>query len=107
MQTAIGVAKAVVDTRLEGMNLLREQINQERGRYVEREMYDQRHEELRQLLESRSREFGIRLDASENRQTAAQAEALGIDKLKSRLYVSSGIVISAVLGIAALIIGTR
>jgi len=40
------IAKAEVDRRLDAMNELRDQIDSERGRYVEREMYDQRHQDL-------------------------------------------------------------
>lgn len=40
------LARREVDRRMEGMNELRAQIEQERGQYMTRELYDQRHEAL-------------------------------------------------------------
>jgi hypothetical protein len=50
---ALALAKAEIDRRLEGMNELRAQITDERGRYVLRDMYDEQHAQLRDNVDAR------------------------------------------------------
>ena len=49
---AIEIAREDVERRLDGMNEVREQISSERGRYLTREMYDERHQVLTDLVGS-------------------------------------------------------
>ena len=46
LDEAISVARERVDDRLEGMNELREQIQNERGQYLTRDSYDREHKAL-------------------------------------------------------------
>jgi hypothetical protein len=39
-QLALGEARTNIDQRLRGMNEIREQINKERGQYVDRDVFD-------------------------------------------------------------------
>ncbi len=48
---ATRIAKTEVDRRLGDMNQLREQINRERGTYVDKDSYEKRHEEIRERLD--------------------------------------------------------
>lgn len=50
---ATEIAKKEVDRRLEEMNQIREQINKERGIYVLRQVYDEQHNTLRDLIDAR------------------------------------------------------
>lgn len=47
---ALAIAAQNVDKRLDGMNELRRQIEVERGDYVTRVLYDERHESLEQRI---------------------------------------------------------
>jgi hypothetical protein len=55
MRNATNVAKREVDRRLNEMNQLRKQIESERGRFVEREYYDQAHKNLETQVNSLDR----------------------------------------------------
>ena len=46
IREALAVAQKDVDRRLEAMNHMREQINEERSHYLSREMYDREHKSL-------------------------------------------------------------
>ena len=64
LSEAIRVAQSNVDKRLEAMNQLREQINQERTRYMARDYYEREHKTLSDrvtLLEQVSANFQGRL----------------------------------------------
>lgn len=50
---ALDIASKEIDRRLEGMNQIREQINNERGMYVTREVYDEQHNALRDMMDTR------------------------------------------------------
>jgi predicted RNase H-like nuclease (RuvC/YqgF family) len=50
MRTSTDVAKDEIDRRLDDMNELRRQIEAERGRYIDVDRYDERHEELQKQL---------------------------------------------------------
>ena len=52
-QDAIGLARAAIEAKLEGMNELRAQINTERGQYVTRAIYDAQMDVLRNSTDSR------------------------------------------------------
>ena len=47
---ALEVAKRATDQRLESMNELRKQIDQERGTFISRELYDREHLRMREEL---------------------------------------------------------
>lgn len=53
--TSTSVAKTEVDRRLDEMNELRRQIEKERGRYLEVDRYDERHEDIQNLVNSLDR----------------------------------------------------
>jgi Haemolysin XhlA len=50
IQEAVGKAEMSVDKRLEAMNELRAQINNERGSYLTRALYETNHNDLRQRV---------------------------------------------------------
>lgn len=59
---ALATARNEIDRRLSGMNEIREQINNERGRYLLREFYDEQHASLRDTMD-------VRLKALETKQS--------------------------------------
>lgn len=72
LEQSIEVAKQANDRRLDDMNKLREQINEERGHYVSRDLYDQRHEELIKRLNAHEGEADKRFAAIESRVSSAE-----------------------------------
>lgn len=50
---AIRTAREAIDRRLDEMNELRSQINSERGNYVQRDFYDEKHNSLKDTLDTR------------------------------------------------------
>lgn len=49
-KTALDLANKHIESRLNGMNELREQINIERGKYIQREMFDKINEGMEKRL---------------------------------------------------------
>jgi hypothetical protein len=66
LREAVMKAEIAVNTRLEGMNELRTQINRERGAYLTTETYEAKHEALIQKVEGQGAALNARLSTLEN-----------------------------------------
>lgn len=53
LTAALSIARGDMNRRLEGMNELRVQVENERGRYVTRDLYDREHASLRDTMDQR------------------------------------------------------
>jgi hypothetical protein len=58
---AVAVSYATMEKRLESMNELRAQINDERGRYITTTLFDAKHSELQRTVEAKADELGSRI----------------------------------------------
>jgi hypothetical protein len=52
VEKAIDIAKEVLDLRLQGLNHLREEFTKQQGKFVERTLYDERHDALEKQANS-------------------------------------------------------
>ena len=73
----VSKAEDSVNTRLEGMNALRSQIERERSQYLSRVEYDAKHETLEQRVADAERTLAARLDGVERTLTE---RVIGIEK---------------------------
>lgn len=79
-ERATQIAKGEVDRRLDEMNELRRQIETERGQFVTRELYDERHAELENKVEIQRENlsgYGARLSRMEGG-TQVKASTIGL-----------------------------
>jgi hypothetical protein len=104
---AVVKAEQFVREKLEAMNELRAQINSERGRYVAKDQYEERHEALGQRvsleIERLSQRVQLmwdgidrRLSEVERLQTAQQATAEYAKGQTQNLLVKWGLIITAI-----------
>jgi DNA polymerase sigma len=102
---AIVKAENAVNARLEAMNELRAQINTERGRFVLKEQYDERHEALAQRLTMEVERLAQRvqlsyetmerrLTAIERIQTTQQAQSEYQKSQQQSTFVKWGIILT-------------
>jgi uncharacterized protein with PIN domain len=108
-------AEHAVNARLEGMNELRSQISQERGLYLSKEQYDDRHEALQQRvtieiervlqrMQVSAESMDRRLTIIEHAQTTLHATTEYAKSQNQSALVKWGIVIAVCnLGMAVLI----